>query len=282
MRRTGNDPTPGYLRVLAAVVVVALIGGWVVLLGYPSRTGELFVWPIRPRLSAFMLGSAYAAGTYYWLRVLLGAPWHAIMAGLLPVALFATTLGLATALHWDRFHHHGVLIYVWVGLYVSVPLALPVIWVAGRRRKSPPADGRDTIVPLWLRGALAATGSAQVFIGLALFAFPGSVARFWPWPLTDLTARTTAAWFAWGLVWIMLLPDSRWSSARIAVEATLVGLLVALSGALRAWSELDAHRQSTWVFAAGLAVALVSLSTIYVAMDHRRPAPADVGAMRRA
>src|SRR5436309_14593204 len=104
MRRRGDDPTPRYLRVLAAVVVLALIGGWVVLLGYPSRTGELFVWPIKPRLSAFMLGSAYAAGTYYWLRVLLGAPWHAIVAGLLPVALFATTLGLATALHWDRFH----------------------------------------------------------------------------------------------------------------------------------------------------------------------------------
>jgi hypothetical protein len=281
MRRTGVDPTPRYLRVLAAVVLLALIGGWVVLLGYPSRTGELFVWPIKPRLSAFMLGSAYAAGTYYWLRVLLGAAWHAIVAGLLPVALFATTLGLATALHWDRFHHHGVLICVWVGLYVSVPLALPVIWLAGRGRKSPPAQSGEAMVPLRLRGALAATGSLQVLIGLALFAFPGSVARYWPWPLTDLTARTTAAWFAWGLVWIMLLPDSRWSSARIAVEATLVGVLVALSGALRAWPELDSHRVSTWIFVASLAVALVTLSTAYVALNHRRTAHVDAGAMRK-
>jgi hypothetical protein len=264
-----RDTIPVAVRVLAAVVVVALLAGWIVLLVLPSHS-ELFVWPIRPRLSAFMLGSAYAAGSYYWLRVLVGRAWHAIAAGLLPVALFAATLGLATAVHWGKFDHHGALIVIWVVLYATVPLILPVLWVGGRTRDSgAPAPG-DAVVPSAVRVVLAAAGAAQFALGLALFVRPGSVAGVWPWPLSELTARVTAGWFAWGLVWLMLVRDSRWSSARVAVDATLLGLAVALAGLGRGWSELDRGRVSTWLLVAGLAVGLLALAALRLAM-RRRP-----------
>jgi hypothetical protein len=31
---------------------------------------------------------------------------------------------------------------------------------------------------------------------IALFAVPGALAELWPWPLTDLLARTVASWYA--------------------------------------------------------------------------------------
>jgi hypothetical protein len=269
------DTVPGYLRAIAAVVVVALVGGWVVLLAFASDLDHLFVWPVKPHLSAFMLGSAYAAGTYYWLRVLLGARWHAIQAGLLPVALFAAAMGLATALHWSRFHHGGALIVIWVGLYVSVPIALPVIWALNRGRDPRGIEGAEPLVPLAARLALASVGLAQLALGVTLFAAPEWFVGSWAWPLTDLTARVTAAWFAWGLVWLMAVGDRRWSALRIPVEATLVGVLVALLGLARGWSELERSRAVAWLLVIGLAAAAVCLVALHVAMEcrSRRHAP---------
>jgi hypothetical protein len=269
---TSGDVVPGYLRVIAAVVVVALVGGWVVLLVFPSRVDHLFVWRIKPHLSAFMLASAYAAGTYYWLRVLLGTSWHSIRAGVLPVALFAATMGLATALHWSRFHHSGALIVIWVGLYVSVPVLLPVIWLVNRRRAPVGIEDVDAVVPQVVRYALAVAGVAQLGLGLALFVAPMYFVGRWPWPLTELTARVTAAWFAWGLVWIMLVRDRRWSSMRIPVEATLVGVVVALIGIARGWWELDTGRAATWLLVFGLVAALLLLIALRVTMERRAAA----------
>jgi uncharacterized membrane protein len=68
----------------------------------------------------------------------------------------------------------------------------------------------------------------------------------------------------------MLVRDSRWSSARVAVDATLLGLAVALAGLGRGWSELDRGRVSTWLLVAGLAVGLLALAALRLAM-RRRP-----------
>jgi hypothetical protein len=253
-----SDAAPTYLRVIAAIVVVALVGGSVVLLLFPANH-DLFVWPVQPRLSAFMLGSAYLAGSYYWTRILLGARWYDIQAGLLPVALFAAALGIATVMHWDKFRHGGALILIWVGLYATVPLVLPAAWLVERQRR-PAAPPTAQSVRRGLRTALAVAGALQLALGILMFVDPGVVADHWPWPLTDLTARTTAAWFAWGLVWIILLREPRPSSFRIPVEATIIGVLAALLGLLRAHAELEWNRVGTWLLSVGLLVALLALT----------------------
>ena len=270
-----ND-IPWPLRALAALLIVVLTTGWFILLAFPGRTGELFVWPIAPHLSAFMLASAYAAGTYYWLRVLIGGRWHTIAAGLLPVGLFTTALGLATALHWGRFDHGNTGIYLWVALYATVPFAMPLIWRSSRHRDDGRFEPIDAVVPARSRLLLAGVGAAQLVTGAALFAFPASFARVWPWPLTDLTARVTAGWFAWGLVWIVLVRDPRWSASRIPLEATIVGLVVALVGIGRARSELDRQRATTWIFVALAAGALIALLGFRRTMERRaRARPAE-------
>jgi hypothetical protein len=252
-----SDTTPVYLRVIAAVVVVALIGGWVVLLVFPTDH-NLFVWPIQPRLSAFMLGSAYLAGSYYWVQVLLGRPWQAIQAGLLPVALFAATLGIATAIHWDKFDHGTRLILIWVGLYAAVPFVLPIAWLVERRRR-PSRPSASPAVARGVRLILATTGALQLILGLAMFLDPGAFAHHWPWQLTDLTARTTSAWFAWGLVWILLVREERATAFRVPIDATIVGVAVALLGLARGHAELNWSRAATWLMAVGLLVALLAL-----------------------
>jgi len=267
-----SDATPIYLRVIAAVVVAALVGGWVVLLVFPTDH-SLFVWPIEPQLSAFMLGSAYLAGSYYWTQILLGRPWHTIQAGLLPVALFAAALGIATALHWDKFDHGTRLILIWVGLYAAVPLVLPVAWLVERRRRQSeftpaPAASRR------LRLTLAAAGALQLLLGLAMFLDPGAFTSHWPWQLTDLTARTTSAWFSWGLVWIVLIRDQRATAFRVPIDATILGVVAALVGLARGHAELNWSRAATWLVAVGLLAALLALIVESRAL-HRAPSTED-------
>ena len=267
-----SDATPTYLRVVAAVVVVALVGGWVVLLVFPVDH-SLFVWPIQPRLSAFMLGSAYLAGSYYWMQVLLGRPWHTIQAGLLPVSLFAAALGIATALHWDKFDHGTRLIFIWIGLYAAVPFVLPVAWLVERRRRPVQCPPAVQVSP-GVRLALATGGVLQLLLGLAMFLDPRGFASHWPWQLTDLTARTTSAWFAWGLVWIMLIREPRATAFRVPVDATIVGVLAALVGLLRGHAELHWSRAATWLVTGGLLVALLALIMESRAL-HRRASTED-------
>ena len=60
-------------RWVAALVLFFLADAAQVLLLLPGRTGELFAWPIEPAINAAILGPAYVAGSYFFVRVLTGA-----------------------------------------------------------------------------------------------------------------------------------------------------------------------------------------------------------------
>jgi hypothetical protein len=76
-------------RVLALVIIPFLLGAFVILYGFPSHTARLFAWPIKPTMTAMMLGSAYFGGAYFFVRVLAERHWSVIKNGFLPVVLFA-------------------------------------------------------------------------------------------------------------------------------------------------------------------------------------------------
>ena len=95
-------------RALAIIVIPFLVVAWAILYLWPNDSGRLFAWPIKPAMSAMLLASAYAGGIYYFARVALAKRWHTIKDGFLPVATFATLLGIATLVHWDRFTHNSV------------------------------------------------------------------------------------------------------------------------------------------------------------------------------
>jgi hypothetical protein len=66
----------------------------------------LFAWPIKPTMTPMVLASAYLGGAYFFVRVLSERHWNAIQAGFVSVTVFATLLGVATAIHWNKFNHH--------------------------------------------------------------------------------------------------------------------------------------------------------------------------------
>ena len=129
-------------RWVALAVIFFLADAVQLLLLLPDRTGELFAWAINPHVTSFVLGAAYVAGAYFFIRVVMVDSWHRVAAGFPAVIVFVWGAAGATALHLDRFIHDGLSFAAWAGIYAIAPVGLPLLYLARRRaaRALPLAD----------------------------------------------------------------------------------------------------------------------------------------------
>jgi hypothetical protein len=253
-------------RIVSVAIVPFLVVAFVVLYLFPGDTDRLFAWTITPTLTAMVLGAVYLGGAYFFVRAARSTQWHAIKAGFLPVTTFATLMGIATVIHWDKFNHHQLAFWLWAGLYFTTPFLVFGVWLSNRRTESPPTAG-DRMVPqpiamvVGLLGVLACATTVFVFLD------PTKAITWWPWLLTPLTARVMAAILALGAAAIGALGEGRWSSMRIMiqVEAVMLGLIAV--AVLRAHDQLAGSRPLTWAFGVGFAGVLVGSTWLYRRMS---------------
>ena len=230
-------PTDTLTRWVAGFIVVILLDASQLLAFYPDRTATLWAWTIQPELSAMVLGSVYTGGAYFFARVLFGAPWEEVAPGFPAIALFVWMATLATALHLDRFAEDSLPFAAWAALYVVTPLLVPYLYLRNRRRAAP-FDG--PLLPRGLRAGLAVTGGAVVVLALVVFAAPDVAIGDWPWTLTPLTARITAAVLAlYGAVWLSVAAHGTRAGARIPMQSEAIGLTVLLVAVARDESVVD-------------------------------------------
>jgi hypothetical protein len=238
-------------RWIAGLILLFLLDAVQLLWLVPDRTDELWAWEIQPELTSMVLASAYAAGAYFFARVMFGAPWRAVAAGFPGVIVFVWFAAAATFLHLDRFIEDNLAFAAWIALYTITPIAIPLLYAYDERRA--PRPGPPDL-PHGLRVALAVVGAAVVGVGLAMTLSPSTAQDVWPWTLTPLTARVMAAVVAlYGSVWIAVAVDGTRLGARIPLEAHAIGLVVLL-GALGREGELV-----TVVAAGALAMLVVSV-----------------------
>src|SRR5437588_8370337 len=175
-------------RWLSAIIVPFLLAAFGVLYLLPEHTGELFAWNIQPRMTAMMLGEAYLAGAYFFVRAVFSPRWHWVAVGFLPVTTFATLMGISTILHWDRFNHGSVAFLAWVGLYFTTPFIVFLLWLRNRATDPGPIS-HDLRVPRLVRLVIGIVGGLTLLTSMLLFLQPGFMISTWPWQLTPLTAR---------------------------------------------------------------------------------------------
>ncbi|MCU1567747.1 MAG: hypothetical protein JWQ56_2684, partial [Pseudarthrobacter sp.] len=112
--------------------------------------------------------------------------------------------------HLDRFHlspDAGTLAqiatWLWLGIYAIVPVAMLVISRLQIRSRPPAPEsavaGRP-VLPPGLRLLLAGIAGVLLLYGVALLTVPILAAAWWPWTLSELTARAIGAWLV-GLGW---------------------------------------------------------------------------------
>jgi hypothetical protein len=267
-RRTRSDEVLQSTRLLAAVIVPFLVLAFVVLVPWPTDTKRLFAWPIRPTMSAMVLGSVYLGGAYFFVRVVGASRWHTVAGGFVPVGTFATLMGVTTILHWDRFAHDHVAFWLWVGLYFTTPVLVFAVFLRNQREYDSRDDSSGRIGPVAAIG-LVLVGVTSLATCAFLYLFPNRAVSAWPWHLTPLTARTLGAIFALGIAGIGAWWERRWSAIRILLQVAGFMLVLLLIAGIRAHAEFDSSNALTWLFLVGFATTTVALVVLYVHMTSR-------------
>ena len=263
-----DDRVLPYTRGVALFIVPFLLVAWVILYLFPGHTAKLWAWPIPVTMTSMVLASAYLGGAYYFLRVLREPHWHTIGTGLLAVTTFASLLGVATVLHWDKFSHGHVSFWLWAGLYFGAPFLVIGSFLANRRHAVPPAPDEVLLRPAE-RAVIAGVGVLSLVGGVVMFVDPGAVVDLWPWPVTPLTCRVLAATVCLGGAGIGAWLDARWTAVRLMLQVEAVMLLLMLVAAVRASDELIAGRALAWPLLVGVLAMLAGSAYLWVRYELR-------------
>jgi hypothetical protein len=263
-----DDRLLAYTRVLSMVILPFLLVAFVLLFFFPGDTKNLFAWTIRPSMTPMVLASAYLGGAYFFLRVPSEHRWNAVKSGFLSVALFASLLGVATIVHWNKFNHGHIAFWLWAGLYFTAPFLVFAAWLANRRFAAPARvdEARLSAVARWI---VALIGLLALIQGIVMFLTPTQVIGIWPWTLTPLTCRVIGAIFCLGSAGITVLVDPRWTTIKLMlqVEALMVALM--LIAAVRARAEFDAGRPLAWLMLGGFVSVLLGSAYLWYSMEIR-------------
>ncbi len=100
-------------------------------------------------------------------------------------------------------------------------------------------------------------------MGVFLYLAPERAIDLWPWALTPLTARSTAAIFFLGIAGAGVFFDRRWQAVRIPLQVAMVMLALILVSVARDWDSVDTDKAFTWVLLAGFVAVLVGSAVLY-------------------
>lgn len=256
-------------RALSAFIVPFLVVAFVVLYGLPKDTDKWFAWTIKPTMTPMTLGAVYLGGAYFFVRAFRATAWHTVKGGFVAVGTFASLMGVATIIHWDKFNHDHVAFWLWAGLYFTTPFLVWGVWVANRRRDRP-AGPDDLLLPPAARTMMAATAAMAVTAGAFLFLLPSEAIDLWPWTITPLTSRVLGAIFMLGIAGLGVLTDTRWTASRLMLQVQVFMLSLILLAAVRAHGEFDGGNVLTWLLLGGFVAAVASAAFLLVTMDNRQ------------
>ncbi len=263
-RRSGGDQVLPYTVWLSIVILPFLVVASVLLYVLPGSTEELFAWTIAPILTAMLLASAYIGGIWFFVQVVRLRRWHRVQYGFAAVVVFSTLLGIATFLHWDRFHFGHISFITWATLYITTPFLTLAALLANRRADDATPEDRDIPVPWPVRIILALIGALALITGLMIFFVPAMAIEMWAWEVTPLTARVVGAVLTLpGMVNIWMLIDGRWSSFRWVFQAQLISLAFISAALLLAWGNLDWSRPAAPLFVGGILSSLLAYVAVY-------------------
>ncbi len=228
-----------------------------------DHTDDFFAWTIAAPNSAVFLGA------FYWTSLPLAflsareSAWEHARVGIPGVLVFLWGTLAATLIHLGTFHFDRselvprTAAWLWLAIYAIDPLLVSVGLV--RQMRIPGVD-RPRSAPL--PKAYVTVGLAEavvvLFVGGAMFAVPGWVSGWWPWPLTPLTSRSMGAWLlGLGIVLVTATRENDWNRIRNATIAyTVLGILQLLA-LVRYHDALDWSSPASWLYVGFLVTVLL-------------------------
>jgi hypothetical protein len=189
----GDDRFPPLAKwvFLPLIPLTAVFGPLLVIA--PGHTATYWAWTIQPSMSAVWVGAGYTFGACAISTMLVLNRWRTAILAIVATIPFAYAMIIATFLHLDRFATGSIRFWVWLVIYLVLPIGLPIIWFRNRGN-DPGVQPGEELLPQWLSRTIGVIGVVVVAFAMALFVLPSTVGRVWPWMLTPLMAQVVAGW----------------------------------------------------------------------------------------
>jgi hypothetical protein len=252
-----------------AVLTAALVVVGLPLTLAPGDTDRFFSWTMDVPLTAAFLGACYWTAALFTLLAARERVWARARSVVPGVLLAGTLILVATLIHFDKFAMETVRGWVWVILYAGLPPGVLLLLALQRRQ---PGSSPPVLCPIerGASAALAFAAAALLVTGAALYAFPASTAGWWPWPLTELTARMVGAWLAAVAVTLLAVRhEGDWARVTAATIylASVAGAHLATLARYSGTVEWDAL--AAWLYVA-FDLALLALAVYGIRMRAER------------
>ena len=258
------DPVRRWLQV--DVVVLAVAGVQCFILA--NSTDRWFAWPVSPPLSAAVLGAGYVGSIVMVFEARRARRWVDARVVIVSTFLFASLTLVVTLLHLDRFHLDNgrgsarVAAVAWLVVYVVVPPF--VLWLLVQQRRVAGVDPeRDsTALTRPARLCLFVEGCLLVALGVVMFGGAEWV-EFWPWALSDLTARAIAAWMvALGTMLVLCAWEREVQRTRYALHSVFAAALLWILAVVRFRDSVQ------WDFGGAITIVapMVLIATVIAAL----------------
>jgi hypothetical protein len=276
---SGNLETPIWWPLRAWMVVEIVFGLLAIVTIFldPGNTATNFAWPIKPDVMAATLGAFYAASAIIFILPLFARTWQQVRAMIIPTAIFAATMLLATFLHWDKFSVGTRPFAVWFASYLLPPPIFAALYWWHQQRAAPVGAAIAAPLPSWARIFLRANGTIVAGVALVLFAVPALLQQTGPWSFTPLTVRTLCGWLlGTSLMQLWMSLEGDWQRIKLATSMLIVLPVTLLFQLLRFSSEVQWSNLVLWALLADvLAVAGVLLALWGMTLlGERRGSPA--------
>lgn len=189
------------MQILLYVASFLVLAVGVTIYFFSEETDVYFSWTINPPLTAAFLGAGYLASFVTEILSARERLWIRARVAVPGVWVFTTLTLIITLIHWDRFHFDSPVFitqagtWVWLGVYVSVPIAMGILWI-DQIKQPGETPSRKSTLPGWVRSILVAQGITMLVMSGAMILFPDVMIPFWPWKLSALTSRAIGAWGA--------------------------------------------------------------------------------------
>ncbi len=194
----------------------------------PGDTARHFAWPIKPDVTAALLGGFYIAAAFIYVLALFTRRWENIRVFIVASILFSSIEFAATLLHWERMTVGSLPFNVWFVSYVLPPPLFIGFYLWHERHNGSAPKSQDEPLAPWLRAGLVVLGAPLALLGAAVFVQPELLFPLMAWKFTPLTARAFSGWIlALGVMMLSAARENDCTRSRI-VGAMFVPLLPAV------------------------------------------------------
>ena len=120
----------------------------------PADTARHFAWPIKPEVTAALLGAFYLSSAWVFVLAVFARRWQNVRAFIIASILFSSTELIATFVHWDRFSVGSLPFNVWFVSYLLPPPLFIAFYLWHQGRSVPiPLSTDEPLAPV-VRGAM--------------------------------------------------------------------------------------------------------------------------------